>query len=171
MRLSKTTFRGAAFPDSVVRLSPKKNGIEFLGNVGGDSLKGRYVRAPKGSGESELLLYFKDFDFTPVLSAMMERDLPTVMSVKATGDLSFSGSLSEWRTVNGSAASATARSRAVAGSGAEATGAGPIGLENEWDGPVSTKPSIANQLPFDFKTPNAELFVATNVMLGDAVML
>lgn len=101
-KLSKTTFRGTAVPDSFVRIRPSDSGIEFLGNVGGEGLKGRLVRSKSSTKPGELLLYFVDFDFAPFVAILLGKDLTSLADLTATGDLSLTGDLADWRTLKGS---------------------------------------------------------------------
>lgn len=102
LQLKDLTFRGKPFDDSLIRLRPEAGGIEFLGSIFGDSLRGRYVRSHKASRKDELLIYFNKLDVVPLLAVLMDQDLTTIGSILATGDLSLTGKLLDWRSLTGS---------------------------------------------------------------------
>jgi len=102
IRLSKILFRGSPIPDATLKIRPESGNMEFLVTVAGDHLRGRYVRPIGQSEKGTVLLYFKEFDFAPLLSFTLGKDIPTLTEVAGTGDLSFTGNLNDWKTVKGS---------------------------------------------------------------------
>lgn len=107
--LSSVAFRGNALGDSAVTLSTQGNTVEILGSVAGEKLKGRWERSGREQDRWELLLYFKEFDFLPVLSALLKKNLPTLRAIAATGDIHLSGNWQGWRNWIGSGALQTVR--------------------------------------------------------------
>lgn len=99
LRLLNTTFRGKPFADSVIQARPVDGGIEFLGSIFGDTAKGRYVR---GKMKDELMLVFRKFDLAPLVSTAMNKDLPALLSMNASGDVSLKGDFTKWDTLEGS---------------------------------------------------------------------
>lgn len=102
IRLVKMNFRGSPIPDSSLRIRPEGDSMEFLASVVGEKLRGRYVRPVGQLEKGTVMLYFKDFDFAPLLTLTMGKDVPTLTEITGTGDVSFTGNLNEWQTVKGS---------------------------------------------------------------------
>lgn len=102
VRLGKVLFRGNPVPDSTIRIRPEGGNMELIVTVAGEQLRGRYVRPNGQSEKGTVLLYFKEFDFAPMLSFALGKDIPTLTEVAGTGDLSFTGNLNDWKTVKGS---------------------------------------------------------------------
>ncbi|MEZ4751581.1 MAG: translocation/assembly module TamB domain-containing protein [Bdellovibrionota bacterium] len=101
IQLSKATFRGTALPDSLLTLRTRGEAVEITGALGGDKLRGRWTRSAKSKKQWELGLNFADFDFAPVLSFAMKRDIPTFTDVTATGEISVVGSFESWKDMKG----------------------------------------------------------------------
>jgi len=102
IRLNKVSFRGTPMPDSTLKMQREGNNMEFMVTVAGEQLRGRYVRPLGQADKGTVLLYFKEFDFAPLLSVFLGKDVPTLTEVAGTGDLSFTGNLNDWKTVKGS---------------------------------------------------------------------
>jgi translocation and assembly module TamB len=101
LKLVKAKFRGVPIPDSTLKIRPEGEGLEYLFNLGGDRLRGRFVRGNKKQKE-ELLLYFKEYDFAPLLTLFLSRDIPPMADLKASGDLALAGDFSDFGSLNGS---------------------------------------------------------------------
>ena len=95
-------YRNVPLENSLVRIRPKKEGLEFLGSLIGQGARGRYVRGAKGPASDELLLYFQKFDFAPIISLAMQKEISTFANVYTTGDLSLTGDFTNWKTLRGS---------------------------------------------------------------------
>lgn len=102
LRLSKLAFRGNPIPDVAVKIQPEGENVELLVTAAGERLRGRYVRPLGQVDRGTVLLYFKEFDFAPLLSFVLGKDIPTLTEIAGTGDLSFTGNLNDWKTVKGS---------------------------------------------------------------------
>ncbi len=101
LKIVKSKFRGVAIPDSTVKLRPDGDRLEYLFNLGGDRLRGRYVRSANAK-KDELLVYFQDYDFAPLMTLVMSRDIPPMADLKATGDLSLIGDFDDLASLKGS---------------------------------------------------------------------
>ncbi len=101
LKLVKTKFRGVPIPDSVVKLRPEGEKLEYLFNLGSDKMRGRYVRSFDAKSD-ELLVYFQDYDFAPLMTLVLSRDIPPLADLKATGDLSVTGDFDRLGTLKGS---------------------------------------------------------------------
>jgi translocation and assembly module TamB len=103
IRISKAAFRGVPIPDSSMKIRTDKGETEFSASVVGDRLRGRLVRREVQKGKpSELFLYFRDFDFAPLLSIWMGKDIPPLGDLRASGDMALKGILENWENVSGS---------------------------------------------------------------------
>jgi translocation and assembly module TamB len=101
VKLIKAKFRGMSIPDSTVKVRPLNDNLEYVFSTGNERLRGRFVRA--GAGEKGALeVTFKDFDFAPLLTLALSRDIPPMNDLKATGDLSLSGDFDSFGSLTGS---------------------------------------------------------------------
>lgn len=102
VRVSKTRFRGEDLPDTELQVSSGQAGLEVMGSVFGERLRGRWSRNKQSKEEWELLLYFSEFDFGPALMILLGGDIPTLADVTASGDVYLSGRLANWSSLKGS---------------------------------------------------------------------
>ncbi len=100
LKLVKTKFRGVPIADSTVRLRPDGDRLEYLFNLGSDRLRGRFVRSPHSKSD-ELLVYFQDYDFAPLLTLALSRDIPPLSDLKATGEFAIKGNFEEFSSLKG----------------------------------------------------------------------
>lgn len=103
LRLLRTSFRDQPIPDSALRIVEAEKGIEFLLQVGGEALRARYLKAPHGQ-DSELMVFFQDYDFAPVLTTWMGKDILQLDSLRATGDVTLTGIFENWNSLRGQGA-------------------------------------------------------------------
>lgn len=101
LRLVNSGFRSKAMPDSLVRIRTENQKLELLGRFFGEKLRGRVAKPVKSKTNWDLLFYFEDFDFTPLVAASLGQDLPTVTEVVASGEVGLSGDISDWKTFRG----------------------------------------------------------------------
>lgn len=101
VRISNMTFRGAPVSESSVRFQSEGDKMLFIANVVGEKLRGRYVRPSEKWERGVVSLSFNDFDFAPLLTLAIGKDIPTITEVLGSGEMSFTGNLREWATVNG----------------------------------------------------------------------
>ena len=101
LKLVKTKFRGVAVPDSVVKLRPDGNKLEYTFSLGNDKMRGRFVRSPDAKND-DLLVSFQDYDFAPFLTLVLGHDVPSLADLRATGDLSAAGNFDEIGSLKGS---------------------------------------------------------------------
>lgn len=102
--LTKAFFRGTKIPDSSIRVHTENEKTEFLATVLGEKLKGKWLRYQKAGNEaSELSFNFKDYDFSPLLTLWLGKDIPPLTSLVATGDVGVKGNFDSWQKVSGSA--------------------------------------------------------------------
>ncbi len=98
----RTAFRGQSLPASELRVQSDGQEVEILGNLFGEKLRGRIVRK-ENKLNWNALLYFTQFDVVPLLSIWMQKDLPTLSEVSATGDISLEGNWEERGSLHGNA--------------------------------------------------------------------
>jgi translocation and assembly module TamB len=103
LRLLRTTFRDQPIADSTVRIAEAEKGIELLLQVGGESLRARFLKA-HSARESELMVFFREYDFAPALTIWMGKDLLQLNSLRASGNLTLTGAFDEWASLKGKAA-------------------------------------------------------------------
>ncbi len=101
LKLVKTRFRGVSIPDSVVKIRPEGDKLEYLFNLGNDRMRGRYVRHPNPK-KDELLVYFSDYDFAPLAALALSRDIPPLADLRASGEMSAVGDFYNLESLKGS---------------------------------------------------------------------
>jgi hypothetical protein len=100
LRLLRTSFRDQPLADSALRISDTDKGIELLLQIGGESLRARYLKAPSNK-ESELMVFFRDYDFAPALTIWAGKDLLQLTSLIGTGDITLTGIFEDWSSLKG----------------------------------------------------------------------
>ncbi|MBY0371264.1 translocation/assembly module TamB [bacterium] len=90
LKVVKTRFRGVPIPDAKVSVKPKDESLLYDFALGGERMHGTYVRSPSGK-EDSLKLKFSEYDFAPVLTLYLSRDIPPLSDLRATGEVEMVG--------------------------------------------------------------------------------
>lgn len=98
VKVTKTVFRGSPLPDTQLKLVSAPKRWEINGAVAGEHLKGKFVRSPE---KDEIQVGFQNFDFTPLMTLAMGKDIPSINHLTATGEVSMEGNLAELASLNG----------------------------------------------------------------------
>ncbi len=101
IRLAEASFRGEKIPDSILEMQTSEGAVEVKANFLGDKLQGIWSRNLKNKENWKLGLEFKKFDFTPLITMAMGKDIGTFSDVTATGDIALTGRLRDWKAMKG----------------------------------------------------------------------
>jgi len=101
-KLIKTAFRGNPIPDSAFTVRAAEGGMEIGANIFGEKLKGTLKRAGEAEKDKYTLqVSFDQFDFAPMVTVLLGKDIPTFGDITAKGELSLNGFLDDWKSMRG----------------------------------------------------------------------
>jgi translocation and assembly module TamB len=102
LKLIRTTYRGYDVPDTSIRMRTEGMKVELSGRILGEKLKGSLARSNDDKSPWEIALKYDDFDFVPLVSMTLGKDLPTITNLNATGSVNLKGRLEDWNSFSGS---------------------------------------------------------------------